>query len=205
MIKLKPGNTNMFFIQGADGGLLFDTDYAGTLPAFYQAIKRNGLAARDIEYVMASHYHPDHMGLIGELTKRGAKLLLADVQRDFIHASDPIFARDGIPYTPIDGASAAVISCEESRVFLSRMGIRGELVNTPSHSEDSVSLVLDDGDCLVGDLEPPEYLEAYEQNAPLWRDWERLLSLSPKRIFFAHMPERILDRSAVPPRRPGGE
>ncbi len=38
-IKLKYGNTNTFFIRGMSGNLLVDTDYAGTIPAFYRAIK----------------------------------------------------------------------------------------------------------------------------------------------------------------------
>ena len=32
--KLKYGNTNTFFISGKDGGLLVDTDYAGTISSF---------------------------------------------------------------------------------------------------------------------------------------------------------------------------
>ena len=193
MIRLRYGNTNTFFVQGSDSGLLFDTDYAGTLPAFYRAVKQNGIAVKDIGYVLASHYHPDHMGLISELMKQGVKLLAVDVQKDFIHYSDGLFARDRIPYTPIDETQAVVISCEESRDFLSRMGIQGEIIRTPSHSEDSVSLVLDDGDCFVGDLEPYEYLEAYQENTPLKRDWERILSFCPGRVFYAHMPEKRLD------------
>ena len=30
MIKLRYGNTNTFFIPGSEGGLLVDTDWAGT-------------------------------------------------------------------------------------------------------------------------------------------------------------------------------
>lgn len=193
MIKLKYGNTNTFFIQGDSGGLLFDTDYAGTLPAFYKAIKQNHIAIKDIDYVLASHWHPDHMGLIGELMKQGVRLLVIDVQKDCLHDSDGIFMRDRIPYSPIDETQATVISCEESRDFLLRLGIRGEIIRTPSHSEDSISLVLDDGDCFVGDLEPFAYLEAYDGNAPLRRDWERILSFHPKWIFHAHVPEKVWD------------
>lgn len=39
MIKLKYGNTDTFLIRGTGGSLLFDTDYAGTLPAFFQGDK----------------------------------------------------------------------------------------------------------------------------------------------------------------------
>ncbi|MBO4873041.1 MAG: MBL fold metallo-hydrolase [Lachnospiraceae bacterium] len=193
MMWLKYGNTNTFFIPGESGGLLFDTDYAGSLPAFYRAIKQSGIAVKDIKYVLASHCHPDHMGLIGGLMKQGVKLLVVDVQKDFIHYADPIFARDRIPYSPIDETTATVISCERSRDFLSHIGIRGEIIRTPSHSEDSISLVLDDGDCFVGDLEPFAYLEAYEENAPLQKDWEHVLSFHPRRVFFAHAPEKVLN------------
>ena len=44
MIRLKYGNTNTFFIRGEACGLLIDTDYAGTLPAFYRALKAAGLS-----------------------------------------------------------------------------------------------------------------------------------------------------------------
>lgn len=190
MIRLKYGNTNTFYLPGQTGGLLVDTDYAGTLYAFYKAIKQAGIGIKDIEYVFATHYHPDHMGLIGDLMKQGVKLLLIDVQSSSVHFSDGIFARDKLPFTPIDESMAVVISCKESRIFLSRLGIAGEIINTPSHSEDSVSLILDDGDCFVGDLEPYEYIEAYEENLPLRNDWERVLAFHPKRIFYAHAPEK---------------
>ena len=72
------------------------------------------------------------------------------------------------------------------------MGIHGRIIHTPSHSEDSISLVLDDGNCFVGDLEPLEYLEAYQENTSLRSDWDHILSLCPKRIFYAHMPEKQL-------------
>lgn len=69
---------------------------------------------------------------------------------------------------------------------------RGEVIHTPSHSEDCVSLVLDDGDCFVGDLEPFEYIEAYGDNVSLRDDWERILAFGPKRIFYAHRPEQTV-------------
>ena len=192
MLRLKYGNTNTFFVEGSNGGLLVDTDYAGTLPAFYKALKQNNIRIRDIEYVMATHYHPDHMGLISELMKQGVKLLLLDVQRSYVHFSDTVFARERIAAAPVDETQAVIISCEESRGFLQRMGISGQIVHTPSHSEDSVSLVLDDGDCFVGDLEPVEYLEVYTENPRLKNDWERILSFHPGRVLYAHAPEKVL-------------
>ena len=177
MIKLRYGNTNTFFIPGADGGLLVDTDWAGTLPQFFKAIKAAGIGMKAITALLVTHYHPDHMGLAGELQRHGVKLLLADVQRPFVHAPDGIFARDGhLSY----------------RALLKKLGVDGEILHTPSHSEDSVSLLLDDGSCLAGDLEPLAYLAGYGENPALKSDWERILARHPKRILYAHANEQIL-------------
>ena len=191
MTKLRVGATYAYYIPGGSGGLLVDTGYAGTLPAFYRAIRGKGIGLREIGYVLATHYHPDHAGLIGCLEGKGVKLLLIDRQKDAVHFPDGIFARDGIPYEPVREEEAEVISAEESRSFLARLGISGEIVPTPSHSRDSVSLILDAGDAFVGDLEPFAYLAAYEDNRALKDDWERVLSFHPKRVFFAHAPEWI--------------
>lgn len=193
MIKLRYGNTNTFYIPGSDGGLLVDTDWAGTLPLFFKAIKTAGIEMKAITTLLVTHYHPDHMGLAGELQRLGVKLLVVDVQRLFVHASDEFFARDKhLSYRAVDESAATVISCAESRDVLKGLGIDGEILHTPSHSEDSVSLALDDGSCLVGDLEPLAYLAGYEENPALKSDWEQLMRRRPKRILYAHANEQKL-------------
>ena len=75
MIKLRYRNTNTFFLRGNDTNLLIDTDYAGTLSVFYKEIRKSQIEIRDITYVLATHYHPDHIGIISELMEQGVKLL----------------------------------------------------------------------------------------------------------------------------------
>ncbi len=65
--RLKYGNTNTYFVRGTSGGLLIDTDYAGTLSAFYKVLKTNYISISDISYILATHFHPDHIGLVSEL------------------------------------------------------------------------------------------------------------------------------------------
>lgn len=192
--KLKYGNTNTFFVRGTSGGLLVDTDYAGTLPLFYKELKRNAISLCDITYVLATHYHPDHIGLVSELMQLGVKLVLLDTQVEYVHFSDEIFRRDKrTKYMPIKEQEAVFVKREESRSFLHSMGIEGEIISTPSHSNDSVSLILDNGTCFVGDLEPINYLDAYEGNIKLKRDWELIMSYDPKIIYYAHANENRVD------------
>ncbi len=191
--KLRYGNTNTFFIQGERGSLLIDTDFAGTLPAFYKAIKEHSIKISDISYVLATHYHPDHIGLISVLMKQGVKLLLIDTQNSHIHFADEIFRKDKrLDYEPINTDNSIIISSKDSREFLENLGIEGEIISTPSHSEDSIALILDNGICFVGDLEPIEYIDAYDDNVKLKNDWKLVMSYNPKIIYYAHVNEKIL-------------
>ncbi len=191
--KIRYGNTNTFFIKGTDAGLLVDTDFAGTLPAFYKAIKAEGISVDDITYLLCTHYHPDHCGLASELMAKGVKLIVMETQLGSVHYSDQIFARmPDLEYVPVDESKALVLSSADSRSFLSKMGISGEIISTPSHSEDSICVMLDEGTCLAGDLEPYEYLAAYADNAALALDWDKVLSYAPKRICYAHANEKAM-------------
>ena len=55
------------------------------------------------------------------------------------------------------------VDCDATNLNLQIIG----LISTPSHREDSVSVILDDGNCIVGDLEPVDFLSAYEDNPRL--------------------------------------
>lgn len=191
MVRLRYGNTNTYFVRGTNGGLLVDTDYAGTLPLFYKALKKNALSVEEITYLLATHYHPDHIGLAGTLAKMGIKLLILDTQLPHVHFADDIFKRERhLSYEPIDEKDAVCITCVQSRAFLAKLGISGEIIATPSHSRDSISLILDNGECIVGDLEPIEYLEAYAENAALQSDWELILRHKPRIVHYAHANEK---------------
>lgn len=189
--KIRYGNTNTFLIRGTRANLLIDTDYAGTLPAFYKAIKELGIKVSDISYVLATHYHPDHIGLVSELTDQGVKLVVMESQTDFIHYSDPIFAREPhLNYRPIDERNALILKFDEAPSFLDSLGINGNIGRTSSHSEDSIYVSLSDGTFILGDLEPLEYLEAYKDNQFLRTDWDNILKQDPKLLLYAHANEK---------------
>ena len=45
----------------------------------------------------------------------------------------------------------------------------------------------------MGDLEPIEYLDAYEGNSKLKSDWNLVMNYNPKRIYYAHANEKYCD------------
>lgn len=186
--RLKYGNTKTYYIPGSRG-LLVDTDWAGTLPAFYKEMKSKGIAFEEIGYLLITHYHPDHMGLAGELMDSGVRLVVMDLQQKYVHASDGIFEKDkSRKFVPISLENAMIISCEESRAFLKEVGIDGEIIHTPGHSDDSVSLILDEGIAIVGDLYPLDSVPAYNDEV-LTNSWNEVLSYNLKTVFYGHAKE----------------
>lgn len=189
---LKYGNTNTYFLKGTGKGVLIDTDTVGTLPAFFREIKRNNIKNEDIGFLLITHFHPDHMGLAGELSQRlGVKPLIVDIQRDHIHFSDEIFRRSGVDFVPFDERNAICISCAESRDFLSSLGISGEIIHTPGHSPDSVSLILDSGEAFVGDMPPLDVIDGFYADV-LKASRSLILSYRPKIVHYGHANDQYL-------------
>ena len=78
-----------------------------------------------------------------------------------------------------------VIDLAGSRAFLKELGIDGVILATPGHSNDSISLCLDDGSFFVGDLNPLYELEMHRGNR-IGESWDKLLALHPKTIYYGH-------------------
>ncbi|HVO43190.1 MAG TPA: hypothetical protein VMT34_11230, partial [Aggregatilineales bacterium] len=93
-------------------------------------------------------------------------------------------------YVEIDLSGAAAVTITDSRAFLARLGIHGEIIATPGHSDDSITLVLDEGAAFVGDLTHPL---AVAGDATLLRSWEKVRSLGVKTIYPGHGPVWHLD------------
>ncbi|MBP3901825.1 MAG: MBL fold metallo-hydrolase [Blautia sp.] len=186
IIELKYSSTNTYIIEGTNGLLLFDTGWAGTFRAFCREMGEKGIPVQKISYILISHFHPDHCGIAQEIADCGAVIAVPDVQHDFIHSADRIFEREPEKrFCPIDDRNIRLIDLKDSRSFLAEIGIDGEIIDTPGHSDDSISLLLDDGSLFVGDLNPLYELEMH-QGTQIGQSWEKLLARKPTAVYYGH-------------------
>ena len=80
------------------------------------------------------------MGIAQDLIELGIKLIVMEAQKNYINFSDKIFEKDSkCKFKPINTNNKVVLTCAESRNFLSSLGIEGEIIYTPGHSDDSIS------------------------------------------------------------------
>jgi glyoxylase-like metal-dependent hydrolase (beta-lactamase superfamily II) len=144
-------STNYYALDIHKGKLLVDCGWPGTLPKLTAELKRKGISPGEIRYLVVSHFHPDHAGIAQEIKDLGAKLILMESQPPFITPMEQIFRRKELAYREIQPEGNLPLKFADSRSFLQTLGLDGEIISTPGHSDDSLTLLLDDGSAFTGD------------------------------------------------------
>ena len=181
-------STNFWVISVGDSRLLVDLGWPGTMPTMRANLDRMGVPLREIRCGLATHYHLDHAGLAQELKQSGMQLLVADVQVEWIpRINDYVKPTDH--FTDITLHDNRVIALSESREVLSALGLAGEIVHTPGHSPDSVSLLLDGGAVFTGDLTHPMFITD-EESETTNASWQRLRDRGATTVYAGHGPVR---------------
>ena len=183
-------STNYWVISAGTSRVLVDLGWPGTMGAMSANLGSAGIPLGEIKYGLATHYHIDHAGLAQDLKNAGVPLLMIDVQVPFVHQMKRhIKPQDH--FTEISMEGNVIISVAVSRALLHRVGIPGEILHTPGHSEDSVSLVLDAGPVFTGDLTDPRMVGAEDPDV-VRASWQLLRAHGATQVYAGHGPIRPL-------------
>jgi len=184
-------STNYWVVSAGSARLLVDLGWPGSMGMMRANLKRLDVPIKEIRYAMATHYHIDHAGLGQELKQDGVPLLVFDMQVSAIPLMKT-WIKPQDHYVEVTTQDNVTISCAESRSLLGQLGIMGEIVHTPGHSDDSVSLILDDGSVFTGDLTRPEFI-GVEDAAVVAASWQLLRERGAARVYPGHGPIRQMD------------
>ena len=184
LIDVGYDSTHYYAIEARGGKLLVDCGWPGTLPKLASALKRKGSSLGELRYLLVTHFHPDHAGIAQELRDQGLQMILMESQPPFITPMEELFRKKNLPFVPFKDTSRPILRFEESRSFLSNIGIAGEIISTPGHSPDSITLILDEGFAFTGDL-APRFMIA-EDDAVSQSSWDRIYQHKIVRIYPAH-------------------
>ena len=188
-------STNYWVVSSGTSRLLVDLGWPGRMGELRANLRRMDIPLKEIRYGLATHYHIDHAGVAEELKQAGVPLLVVDLQVPAI----PLMKRWTKPqdnYLEISLHGNVTISCAESRALLAGIGIPGEIVHTPGHSDDSVSLLLDDGSVFSGDLTHP-MMVGMEDPEVVAASWRTLQERGAARIYPGHGPVRQMDAGHI--------
>jgi glyoxylase-like metal-dependent hydrolase (beta-lactamase superfamily II) len=181
-------STNFWVVSAGRSRLLVDLGWAGMFSALAATLERMDIPLGEITHGVATHYHMDHAGAAQDLKNKGMRLIVTEEQVAAIPLMKQ-FVKESDHYTEISLHDNLVIRCAEGRALLATIGLDGQLVHTPGHSDDSVSLLLDTGAVFTGDLTHP-MLVTEETAEEVARSWQRLRDLGATTVYAGHGPVR---------------
>ncbi|MDA1081709.1 MAG: MBL fold metallo-hydrolase [Gemmatimonadetes bacterium] len=181
-------STNYWVVSVGTSRLLVDLGWPGLFGSLEAELKRMDVPLKEITHGLATHYHMDHAGAAQDLKNKGMRLIVTAEQVNAIPLMKQFMKPDD-NYTEIALNDNAVITCEESRAFLGKLGFDGKIVHTPGHSDDSVSLVLGSGEVFTGDLTHPG-MATEEAAETVAQSWQRLRDHGAKMVYAGHGPVR---------------
>lgn len=203
VIPISVGFVNVFLIKGKHS-ILIDAGMPKSGEKILKKIAAHGVVSGDISLIILTHCHYDHFGSIMELKeKTGAKVA--------IHKNDADYLKEGknSPILPLRGLGkiAAFIPSDKryfaglepdivinKQMSLTKFGIKGKVISTPGHTPGSMSIILESGEAIVGDLimggiirkKSPVYpIFGYDQSE-VQRSIESVAKSNPTRIFPSH-------------------
>ena len=174
---------NRYLLISNTHRLLIDSGYPGSLHDLGREMRSTGYKIHEIDFVMVTHFHVDHAGAVQELKNEGVKFILYNIQTPFIKSMEAMI-KGKWKYTPIELECNSIQVISDSRHFLSQLGIDGQVIATPGHTDDSISLLLDSGEVFTGDLTPEHLLTDDTSAGKL--SWRKLKDLGARDVFPGH-------------------
>jgi metallo-beta-lactamase class B len=206
----------VFLITTPDGHILLDSGFEASVPMIADGVRRLGFRLEDIEILLTSHAHSDHVGghaWVRRLT--GARILVSAEDARMISAGGrgDFAYGDSLPYPP---AEADGIVADGDRVELGGVTLVAHL--TPGHTQGSITWTMgveDQGQRLEvvffpsAGLHPlvplrnnasyPAIVEDYEQSFARWKAMLCDLFLGSHTVFFDLAGKRARQQLAATP------
>lgn len=207
---IRAGISNCYLLM-QDGVVLVDCGVKGSSRSILRALRRYCQSPDDLNLIVLTHGHDDHIGATGEIVKEtGANVAL--------HGADAAWLKRGesVPAPPATRWARLLSPLMDFEPFFARMmappitvdlvlgdddfsllpyGIQGKVIHTPGHTAGSVSILLEDGSAFVGDLFMngfpslrfrPGFPIVAQDKGTLVESWQKLLERGAKQIYPGH-------------------
>ncbi len=205
---------NVFLVKADRGYLLVDTGYPSDYEPIREELKKRNIALDEINWIFLTHHHDDHSGAAAQLMKdTGAVVIahekavkpLADGQSDETNESavtlrmEMLFSvymlfHSKFTFPPVNLRETDILIDADNDEFLRTIGIPGKILLTPGHTYDSISIVFDNGDAIVGDAAMNIMGIAGAANRPIYQmnrtevfeSWQKLFAAGASTIYTGH-------------------
>ncbi len=124
------GTSNAYLVDGSDSTLLIDTGNKGNIRYLEATLKHEGLGIFDIDIIILTHAHYDHVGcLAGIKEKSGAKVLVQRDEANFLVDGCTPFPKGITRFSKFYPGHGKPFSSEKFEGYLRRMRMYNIKVN----------------------------------------------------------------------------
>jgi glyoxylase-like metal-dependent hydrolase (beta-lactamase superfamily II) len=191
---IKLGGVNCFLVQ-EEGLILIDTGTPGQHDRIVKQVKQLELNPEDIELIVITHGHGDHFGSAQKIKEStGAKLAVHKEDAHLVKEGRKVFPpgltnwgrfmsfvwRPMFSFINFTGVDPDILVDEEFQ--LAKFGIKGRIIHTPGHTAGAVSVLLDGGEAIVGDLAMNGFPMRRGAGMPIFGNSEREIKQSWKKL-----------------------
>jgi len=150
---------NAYLITGSRH-VLVDPGPPGSAGELLEQLSRHRISLGDIGLIVITHGHPDHFGSASQYKEwTRAPLAVHELDAEYVNfGSVPVLK----PTTRLGSLFKSLFNMKANPVEpdiilrdgdkLNRYAGQGRVVQTPGHTAGSISILLPDGNCIVGDL-----------------------------------------------------
>jgi len=209
VVQINTGLVNVFLVRGSAGCVLVDAGNPGKANLILKRLAKHGVAPDDVRLILITHGHVDHFGSATALREQtGAPVAIhaldAAAVRQGIHQPDSLHPTNRwiglamrLPFLRLPNRAPAF---EPDVVFegewrLDEYGVAGRVIHTPGHTPGSISVLLDGGEAIAGDMVMGKLMGLIHKPGPPIVAWDmernqesvrRLLALSPRVVYSGH-------------------
>ena len=204
---IRLGRTNCFLVRGNAAAVLVDTSTPGSERGFRKALARLSVEPTDVRCIVATHCHFDHVGALKAIREiTNAPVVMHKLDAPVVERGENRIPPGTTLWGKILGALfrtfgglARYEACKpdvtiDADMSLGPFGIPAHVIPTPGHTPGSLSVILESGEALVGDLAMngfplragpgiPAFAEDVEQ---VYASWEKVLAAGAETIYPAH-------------------
>jgi glyoxylase-like metal-dependent hydrolase (beta-lactamase superfamily II) len=162
-------SVNLFLIHDRESVTLIDSGVAGAENLVFEHLAATGRKPEELRLLILTHAHPDHIGAAAPVQARtGCRVAAHAAARPWVEDTERQAAERPVPgFRQLVAGPVRIdtLLAEGDRISLDDLAL--EVLHTPGHSPDSISLHLPgDGVLICGDAVP------LPGDLPIFTDWQ---------------------------------